>query len=428
MENGNNIQIADHQGGKRIALSARIGPGKSSGQQKYLQCADVLTVSQTRKACKALLNHIKASKKAAAASSGKRNLLQDDPEEDEDAESTPIWLQLTTKKHIIDRKSFKPVKVALPHPLNTSPTTTICLITADPQRTYKDLVASDAFPSELAARITRVVGVQKLKKKWGQYEAQRKLFAEHDIFLADDRVVTMLPKLLGKTFFKSQAKRPIPVSIMEPAPKTEGKRIAKAKEQTKEKTGGRGAAGAKAVASEIQKAIASAVVTLTPSTNTAVRVGYANWDAEKLAANVEAVSLALIDKHVPKKWRGVRSLHIKGPETAALPIWLAEELWVDEQDVLGEEEVQKMAQANIGKKRKSKALENVETKPTDEVKEVKKAKKQKLIESNDDNLDKEIAARKEKLKKQKADAAKDVGVDEVPRASKRAKKATAVAT
>ncbi|KAI9054882.1 hypothetical protein LZ554_002026 [Drepanopeziza brunnea f. sp. 'monogermtubi'] len=385
-----------------------------------------LDVAQVLKASNALLNHIKTSEKAAATASAKQSLLQDDEEEDEATESTPIWLQLTTKKHIIDQKKFKPIKIALPHALNTSSTTTICLITADPQRTYKDLIASDAFPSELATRITRVVGVQKLKKKWNQYESQRKLFAEHDIFLADDRVITQLPKLLGKTFYKSQSKRPIPVSIMEPVPKTNGKRIAKTKEEAKEKTGGRGAANAKSVANEITKAIASAVVNLTPSTNTAVRVGYAHWDAEKLAANVGAVSLALIEKYVPKKWRGVRSLHIKGPETAALPIWLADELWVDEKDVLTEEDAQKIAQANIGKKRKSKVLEGVEMENSDKVKDAKKFKKQKLIESNDDNLDKEIAARKEKLKKQKADAAKDVVADEVPRSSKRAKKGKAV--
>ncbi len=377
------------------------------------------------KASKALLKHIKTSEKEVTAASGKQSLIKDDEEEDEDDESIPIWLQLTTKKHIVDQKRLKPARLALPHALNTSSTTSICLITADPQRTYKDLIASDEFPTELAARITKVVGVDKLKKKWSQYEAQRKLFAEHDIFLADDRVITQLPKVLGNTFYKTTTKRPIPISIMEPAPKTNGKRIAKAKGETKEgKTGGRGAATAKSIANEIEKALSCALVTLTPSTNTAVKVGYANWSAEKLAANVEAASLALIEKHVSKKWRGVRSVYIKSPTSAALPIWLADELWADEKDVLVEAEVQTIAQANIGKKRKSKVLEGVEI---EDVKEGKKSKKQKLVESNDDNLDKEIAARKEKLKKQKAEAAKDVVADDVPKASKRTRKGKAVA-
>lgn len=274
------------------------------------------------------------------------------------------------------------------------------------------------------------MGVSKLKKKYNQYEAQRKLYAEHDIFLADDRIITQLTKLLGKTFYKGTTKRPIPVDIAEPAPKVDGKRVSRAKPTGEGKgegpTGGRGAGSAKAVAGEIERAIKSAVVSLTPSTQTSVRVGYASWDAEKLAANIEAVALGLIESHVPKKWRGVRSLHVKGPETAALPIWLADELWVDEKDVLGEEEARsKIQAANVGKKRKSGVLEGVDAVIAGAGAEGKKSKKQKVLplkESNDDNLDKEIKLRKEKLKKQKAEAAVDAGADEMPKPSKRAKK------
>lgn len=251
-----------------------------------------------------------------------------------------------------------------------------------------------------------------------------------------------MTKLLGKTFYKTTTKRPIPVDIAEPAPKENGKRLKSSgltgdgERKGEGKTGGRGAGSAKAVAAEIEKALSSAVVSLTPSTQTAVRVGYASWGAEKLAANVEAAALGLIENHVPKKWRGVRSILVKGPETAALPIWLADELWVDEKAVLGEEEASKItAQANIGKKRKSGVLEGVDAAiEAGETKAEggKKSKKQKvaketkaLKESNDDNLDKEIKMRKEKLKRQKEEAASEAGADDMPKPSKRAKKTTA---
>merc|ERR1712144_177357 len=124
-----------------------------------------------------------------------------------------------------------------------------------------------------------------------------------------------------------------------------------------------------------------------------------------------------------------RSILVKGPETAALPIWLADELWVDEKAVLGEEEASKItAQANIGKKRKSGVLEGVDAAiEAGETKAEggKKSKKQKvakdtkaLKESNDDNLDKEIKMRKE-------EAASEAGADDMPKPSKRAKKTTA---
>ncbi|KAH7384749.1 ribosomal protein L1p/L10e family-domain-containing protein [Cadophora sp. MPI-SDFR-AT-0126] len=409
------------------AASTALTTKVESGSPYHLDSA------QTLKASKALLAHIKTSEKTSTSASGKQSLIKDDDSSDEaDDESTPIWLTLTTKTHIITQKKFKPLRLSVPHALNTSANTTICLITADPQRTYKDLLQDPTFPPGLAARITKVVGVAKLKKKYNQYEAQRKLYAEHDVFLADDRIITQLTKLLGKTFYKGTTKRPIPVDIAEPAPKENGKRVKSSgiggdgERKGEGKTGGRGVASAKAVAAEIEKALSSAVVSLTPSTQTAVRVGYSSWSAEKLAANVEAVALGLIENHVPKKWRGVRSILVKGPETAALPIWLADELWVDEKDVLGEEEAKKItAQANIGKKRKSAVLESVDAaiEAGDAKVEGKKSKKQKVLkESTDDNLDKEIKMRKEKLKKQKEAAASEAGADDMPKPSKKVKK------
>lgn len=229
----------------------------------------------------------------------------------------------------------------------------------------------------------------------------------------------MLPKALGKTFYKSTAKRPIPVSIAAPAPRSEGKKIARAK--TAEKTSGTPAAP-KAIAAEIEKAVQSALVHISPSVSTAVRIGYANMKPEELAANVEVVVNEMVEKLVTKKWRNVKGIYIKGKDSAALPIWLADELWVDETDVLDDESAAKLkVEANVGKKRKA-----VEAAPVEE-KTTKDSKKQKLLESNDDNLDKEIASRKEKLKKQKADAAKSADVEDVvPRASKRTKKGKAV--
>jgi len=350
-------------------------------------------------------------------------LLADDEDgEKNEEDQTPIWLNLTTKKHIVDKKRLKPSKILLPHPINNSQETTICLITADPQRTFKNIVASPAFPPELAKRITRVIGVQKIKAKYHQYEAQRQLLAEHDVFLADDRIITHLPKLLGKTFYKSTTKRPIPVSLQAPAPKTDGKRIAKAKSEN-----GASAAEPKKIAAEIERTFNMALVNLSPSTSTSVRIGLAGWDAQKIADNIETVTNGLVEKFVPKKWRGVRAIHIKGPNTAALPIWLADELWTDDADVLEIEDEVKAIDCketpNVGKKRK--AVEGAEV----EVKKEKKAKKAKVLPDSDDtSLDKEIAMRKEKLRKQKEAASADVD-DAVPMTKSKGKKSqkTAIA-
>ena len=55
-----------------------------------------------------------------------------------------------------------------------------------------------------------MIGLSKLKKKYVPFEAKRELCSAYDLFVADQRVLPMLPPLLGKTFFK---KKKLPVSI-----------------------------------------------------------------------------------------------------------------------------------------------------------------------------------------------------------------------
>ncbi|CAI6091228.1 hypothetical protein V2G26_005409 [Clonostachys chloroleuca] len=367
--------------------------------------------AQTLKASKALIAHIKKASKEKAQESTKRNLLDDEGGE-EAAEETPIWLTLTTKRHVVDKARLQPGKISLPHPLNQDESTTICLITADPQRAYKDIVASDEFPQALGKRITRVVGLSKLKAKFSQYEAQRKLLSEHDIFLADDRIINRLPKVLGKTFYKSTLKRPVPVVLQAgKQAKVDGKRP-----KRKAEGGAVNAASPVQIAKEVEKAVGSALVNLSPTTNTAVRIGYSGWTAEQIAENVEAVVEALVGKWVPQRWRNVRGIYIKGPETAALPIWLTDELWLDNKDVISNEEAAAVAvarkeKANIGKKRKSIGQSEEESKEQEEEVEEPQKKKSKKVkkdlpDGDDDKLNKQIADRKAKLKKQKAAAKK----------------------
>ena len=75
----------------------------------------------------------------------------------------------------------------------------ICLITKDPQREYKDLLEEHNVKF-----INRVVGIEKLKGKFKPFEARRMLLKENGLFLADERVVPLLPKLLGKIFFEAK--------------------------------------------------------------------------------------------------------------------------------------------------------------------------------------------------------------------------------
>ncbi|OAA66874.1 Ribosomal protein L1 [Niveomyces insectorum RCEF 264] len=419
---------------------------------------------QTLKASKALLEYIKTEAKEETAKTGKRNLLAgDDEDEASAAAETPIWLTLSTKRHIFDSHRLQPNKILVPHPINADTDATICLITADPQRAYKNLVADDAFPAELRERITRVIDISHLGKKFKTYEAQRKLFAEHDVFLGDDRIINRLPKALGRTFYKTTVKRPVPVVLVKRQPRgPDGKRVQLAKPAKKAKKTAVGAADGDGddseerarvveaattnartpaqIAAEITRALGAAVVHLSPSTNTAVKIGHAGMPAAHVAANADAVARELVGKYVPQRWNNVKALFLKGPRTMALPIWQTDELWLEgSTDVLpvGAEAAvtsqgkngKKREKANIGKKRKAltdgaegddapaAAGEN-KKKTTSKAKRgsaarddrplAKKAKQ--APESNDSGLNKQIVAHKEKLKKQKNAAKKAMDI------------------
>ena len=320
----------------------------------------------------------------------------------------PVWLITTTKKHIAAQKRLKPYKIFLPHSLNTSPTLSICLITPDPQRAFKDVVAHASFPKDLSSRITRIIDIKKLEKKYHSFESKRQLMDSYDLFLADDRIVTYLPKSLGKTFYTSTLKRPIPVSL-QPSKTKEEKRKNAALPSSKPKKNDedpRSIVSPPKFAKEIERTLQMTMINLTPSATTAVRVGLASLTPDQLAENIEAVAEAMVEKFIPKKWKGVKAVHIKGPNSIALPIWLAEEMWGDEGEVLEGAEVEQARIGTLLKKTRQKMLESEDVKNSgkkrgtnvDGARDGEKSRKRRI---EDGDLGQEIKERREKLRQQK---------------------------
>ena len=369
--------------------------------------------TQVLKATTALTRHLEAQRAKHQSASKTRNLLAaSDADPASSALSTsspptdpePIWLQLTTKTHIVDQKRLKPGKIPLPHPLHRRPDAAVLLIVPDPQRTYKDVLSHPAFPRPLAAQV-RPLGVSKLKARYKSFESRRQLLAQYDVFLADDRVVPLLPKLLGKIVYETP-KRPVPVSLEGYRPRDkDGKTVKRPK-------GGNGP-GAEVgpsravvlppekVAQELARALASAQVHLSPSTSTSVKVGFADFAPQELADNVAAVVDGLVAKFVTKGWRNVRAVHVKGPSSAALPVWTAPELWLDEQQVLADGEVEKMRALEAAKredrKRKRKGEGSRRAQPP-----------KKAPRLSSEGFSKEMVERRERLRAQKKEAVEQI--------------------
>jgi ribosome biogenesis protein UTP30 len=194
-----------------------------------------------------------------------------------------------------EKFSLKPVRMAIPHPFRgvSDEDLSVCIITKDPQRFFKDLIN----PLQLSS-VTKVVGISKLRSKFKPFEAKRVLCASFDLFAADTRIIPMLPKILGKTFFEKK-KQPVPVNLTSTNP-----------EEIKQ---------------EIQEAVEAAYFFQTGGSNTSITIGKSSQTPEQLAANIEAVIKQLAAK-LPSGLSTIRTIHVKTKESAALPIYVRDVL------------------------------------------------------------------------------------------------------
>lgn len=167
------------------------------------------------------------------------------------------------------------------------------------------------------------------------------------------------------------------------------------------------------VAHEIERTLSCAQVYLSTSATSSVRVGLSTFTPEQLTENVKTVVEGIVERFVTKKWRNVRAIHIKGPNTMALPVWLAEQLWIDEEDVLLEEKVKQRAM-NVnsrGPKKHIKKKENFE----DESKANTDEAGKKIRKVVDREFSKEMKERREKLQDQKEELRIAIAKDKTPK-------------
>jgi len=155
-----------------------------------------------------------------------------------------------------------------------------------------------------------------IRKTYNSYEQLRRLrdgevIGEEPAFvLADERIVPSLPRVLGKAFYSSPRTTPISVG-MTPAN----------------------------VARVVEEAFRKSYVRKSQGNCVAVRFGFVGMSVQELVENCEAVWERCVtqQKLVKKSVHGLRSGMIKSGSSVALPVWLAEELY-SEEDVLQEGE------------------------------------------------------------------------------------------
>lgn len=196
-----------------------------------------------------------------------------------------IHLVVSLKK-IAAKAPLKPHRLALPHPFRRVESASVCLIVKDPLEKERERLP--AMPC-----LQLVESVKTLGNKYKPFEAKRLLCASHDLFLADERVVQYLPKLLGKTFYEKK-KQPISVNML-----------------------------AKDLQGELKAAVECSQLFLNTGPCISIKVGSTKQPTAEIQANVEAV-LQQIDRRIPEGGLGnVRALSVKTNSSIALPIYEA---------------------------------------------------------------------------------------------------------
>ncbi|KAL1692024.1 ribosomal protein L1p/L10e family-domain-containing protein [Schizophyllum commune] len=195
-----------------------------------------------------------------------------------------VWLNIA-EKTIVPNRRLKPQRIPLAHPIIDPRVSSICLLTKDPQRQYKDLLETHKIRF-----ISRVVGVEKLKGKFKPFEARRGLLKDHDMFLADERIIPLLPKLLGTKWFKAK-KQPIPVCLTR-----------------------------KDLKGELERAVSSTYMSQNQGTQTSIKIGTISQKPAHLLDNLRTALPAIVAR-IKGGWENVQNIHIKTSSSTSLPVW-----------------------------------------------------------------------------------------------------------
>ena len=219
-----------------------------------------------------------------------------------------IYLQLSLKKTPV-KPTTKPIPIPLIHPLLT-PSSSICLITKDPPRPSPTTTPSSSRSSRSSSRpypylppaslqsyftahpipSLTLLPLTQLRREYHRFADRRALLSLHDLFLADDRVLPLLPSLLGAKFFDKK-RQPAPVDL-----------------RVHDK------------AQAVRAAMQCTWMFVPSGSSMQVKVGRLSMSRAEVGENVMAAVEAVV-RRVPGKWRNVQMVGVKTQDSITLPVY-----------------------------------------------------------------------------------------------------------
>ncbi|CCH45264.1 50S ribosomal protein L1 [Wickerhamomyces ciferrii] len=247
---------------------------------------DLVDESKIEKALNELNKFVSKSNEESESKDGKTQLFDDEL-------SDNLQLIFTKKDLFSTKKNFKPKLIKVDNKPKSEEEPKVILFIRDGIVDSKILDQIES--SELNNILTKIIAGSELKTTYKQYEKRRELFSNNDIFLADDSLITSLPKLLGKTFYESN-KIPIPIKI------------------SKDNF------SIKATFNHIQKVLNSIVYHIPRSNNLSINLG-----------SIESINKSLISQVIQHfKDEELRSIFIKTNQSPALPLYEVSEVYTEE--------------------------------------------------------------------------------------------------
>ena len=187
------------------------------------------------------------------------------------------------------------IKMCLPHS-PYPPTPDICLFVKDLQKGLKvdheDTIRhfADLLEEKGVKGITQIISLRELKVEYKQFEAKIQLSNKFDLFLADDRIIRLLPQFLGKPFY-SRKRLPLQINLQ-----------------------------ANDLAKEMNRCLHTTQLPLTHTGSCSmVTVGNTNTADAELTENIKSV-MQILDTKYPGGMKNIRSVNIYSG-TSSLPIF-----------------------------------------------------------------------------------------------------------
>eukprot|EP00446_Apocalathium_sp_SHHI-4_P050798 CAMPEP_0177373684 /NCGR_PEP_ID=MMETSP0368-20130122/43740_1 /TAXON_ID=447022 ORGANISM="Scrippsiella hangoei-like, Strain SHHI-4" /NCGR_SAMPLE_ID=MMETSP0368 /ASSEMBLY_ACC=CAM_ASM_000363 /LENGTH=414 /DNA_ID=CAMNT_0018837199 /DNA_START=74 /DNA_END=1318 /DNA_ORIENTATION=+ len=197
--------------------------------------------------------------------------------------ATETMTLLFTLSTIPDKRKMRPVMIPLPNPMYNDKSE-VCFLCKDPQKKYKELL----LQKHPVPGVTKVIGIDKLRRNYKTIEAKRALADAFDLFLCDHNVAEMMPKLLGTIFYQKKHKVPVPVRLL--ADPTQN----------------------------LERAIRGTPMRIPSGPCMGVKIGRCSMSEEELVANAISVIKGVITN---VRDNPIQSISVQATDAPALPIW-----------------------------------------------------------------------------------------------------------